>query len=510
MMLRTLAALLLLALPATAQADWYEASTPHFLVYADRDPEKLKAFATNLERLDRAIRLMVGGGNAEASPASRVTVFTVDDTIAVERLIGRRGVAGFFIPRASGSVAIVPEQGTEGGALALKPLQILLHEYAHNLMWSLDPDTGYPSWLVEGFAEFNATARFGKDGSVTLGEPPLYRGISVMGDAHLPMDKLLTVDSKTLDRDEIDGFYGRAWLLTHYLRLGAPQRSTQLSAYVAALKAGKTTREAAKVFGNLKQLDGELDVYKKRHLGIATLSGAQLAIGPVEVHKLSAAAAAVMDVRIRSKVAVSPETVQPIYAEAQRAAAPWPNDPDAQLVLAGAAIDAGDYPGAQAAVDRALAADPKRVRALTLDATARMLEARKAKDARPESWNAVRAILSVANKLDPRDPMPLWLYYRSYVEQGVPAPEIAKDGLATAFKLAPYDYTLRMTTAGMYLGERNGTGARVTLLPLVNDPHSGPRGKQAAAAIERIDAGDLAGAVAALTGKLEKGDAAND
>ncbi|NYT42757.1 hypothetical protein HZY97_18425 [Sphingomonas sp. R-74633] len=509
-MLYRLFALLLLVMPVAAHADWYEASTPHFVVYADRDPDKLKAFATNLERLDRAIRLMVGGASAEMSNASRVTVFTVDDVPTVARLIGRQGVEGFFIPRASGSVAIVPEQGSGGGDLALKPLQILLHEYAHHLMWSLDPNTGYPSWLVEGFAEFNATARFGKDGSVTLGEPPLYRGVSIMGDVYLPMDKLLTVDSKTLDDSQMEAFYGRSWLLTHYLRLGAPQRSTQLSAYVAALKAGKSLREAAQVFGDLKKLDGELEVYKKRHLSISTLTGAQLAIGPVNVRKLSPAAAATMEVRIRSKVAVSPETVQPIYADARRAAAPYPNDVDAQMVLAGAAIDAGDYAEAEAAVDRALATDPKLVRALTFDATARMLEARKAKDMRPETWNAVRAILSNANRLDPRDPLPLWLYYRTYGEQGVAAPEIAKDGLNSAFLLAPYDYNLRMTTAAMYLGERNGTGARTVLRPFVNDPHSGAHGPLAAAMIEKIDAGDIPGALAMLSRKPEKPAAAGD
>jgi len=503
-MLRGLLALFLLALPIAAHADWYEAATPHFIVYSDRDPDKLKAFATNMERLDRAIRLMVGGADAETSEASRVTVFTVDDIPTVERLIGRRGVGGFFIPRASGSVAIVPEQGSEGGDLALKPLQILLHEYAHYLMYSLDPNTGYPSWLIEGFAEFNATARFGKDGSVTLGEPPLYRGISIMSDRGLPMDKLLTIDSKTLPREEMDAFYGRAWLLTHYLRLGAPQRSTQLSAYVAALKAGKSPLEAAKVFGDLKRLDDELEVYKKRHLSISTLSGAQLAIGPMTVRKLDAGAAATMEVRIRSKVAAGPQTVQSIYADAQRAAAPYPDSVAAQLMLAGAAIDAGDYPAAEAAADRALAADPRLVRAHTLKATARMLAARKAGDARPESWNDLRSLIFAANKIDPRDPMPLWLYYRSFAEQGASPPDNAKDALNSAFLLAPYDYSLRMATAAMYLGERNGPAARLTLLPLVNDPHSGERGKVAAALIARIDAGDVEGAAAALTRKPAK------
>lgn len=504
MMLRGLFAVLLLVLPMAAQADWYEASTPHFTVYADRNPDKLKAFATNLERLDRAIRLMVGGGDAETSSANRVTVFTVGDVATVERLHGGQGVAGFFIPRAGGPVAIVPEQGDGGGDLALKPLHILLHEYAHYLMYSLDPNAGYPSWLIEGFAEFNATARFGKDGAVTFGEPPLYRGISIMGDTYLPMDKLLTIDSGTLPLEETDAFYGRAWLLTHYLRLGAPQRSTQLSAYVAALKAGKSTREAAGLFGDPKKLDSELEVYKKRHLAISTLTGAQLAIGPVTVRKLGPAQAATMDVRIRSEMGSKPETVQAIYADAKRAAAPWPSDADAQLVLAGAALQAGDPEAAIAAADRALTGDPKRVKALTLKASAGMAAARKAKDFRAETWNGLRQTIFAANKLDPRDPMPLWLYYRSFAEQGVASPDNAKDALNSAFLFAPYDYGLRMSTGLMYLNERNGPAARLTLMPLVHDPHSGPRGRIAEKLIARIDASDIDGALATLSAKPDK------
>lgn len=497
MMLRALVALVLLAMPALARADWYEASTPHFVVYADGNPDRLEAFATRLERLDRAIRLMVGQKDTDIAKASRVTVFMVDDVAAVQKLY-KPGVAGFFIPRASGSVAVVPQERDGSGDLAIKPMQVLLHEYGHYLMWSLDPDTAYPSWLIEGFAEFNATARFGKDGSVTLGEPPLYRGIAIMADNILPIEKLFTVDS-TLSDDEMDAFYGRSWLLTHYLRIGAQKRSTQLGTYLAALKAGKPSIEAARAaFGDLKQLDGELEVYKKRHLPISTIPGDRLAIGPVTVRKLPPGAAATMEVRIRSKVAMSPETVAGIHADALRSAAPWPNDADAQMVLAGAAVDAGDYAGAEAAADRALAADPKLPRALTFKATARALAARKAKDFRPETWNGVRTLLSAANRIDPRDPLPLWLYYRSYAEQGAAPPEIAKDGLASAFQLAPYDKGLRFGTAAMYLHERNGGAARTLLAPLAYDPHARATAKVASALIAKIDAGDIDGAIDVL------------
>ncbi|MBB4838494.1 tetratricopeptide (TPR) repeat protein [Sphingomonas kyeonggiensis] len=496
-MLRVFLALMLLAMPAVARADWYEASTPHFVVYAEGNPDRLEAFATRLERLDRAIRLMVGQKDTEIARASRVTVFMVDDVAAVEKL-SRSGLAGFFSARASGSFAVVTQERAGSGDTALKPMQVLLHEYGHHLMWSLDPDTAYPGWLIEGFAEFNATARFGTDGSVTLGEPPLYRGIAILGET-MPIEKLLTADARSLSEEEMSAFYGRAWLLTHYLRIGAQQRSTQLGAYIAALKAGEPSLEAARAaFGDLKRLDGELDVYKKRHLPISTIPGDRLAIGPVTLRKLPAGAAAIMDVRIRSRVAVTAANAADIYADARHAAAPWPNDADAQLVLAGAALDASDYAGATAAADRALAADPKLLRALTFKATARMVAARKASDARAETWNGVRSLLSSANRLDPRDPLPLWLYYRSFAEQGAAPPEIAKDGLATAFQLAPYDKSLRFDTAAMYLQERNGGAARTLLAPLAYDPHGRATAKIATALIAKIDAGDIEGAIEML------------
>jgi len=508
-MVRALLAFLLLALPCAARADWYEASTAHFVVYADRDPEKLKEFATNLERLDRAIRLMVGQADTPVGKASRVTIFTVANEAEVQKLLAGAKVAGFFVPRASGSIAVVPQQKAGSGDLAHTPLQVLLHEYAHHLMFSLAPNSVYPAWVTEGFAEFNATAKFGKDGSVTLGEPPLYRGISVMSGNNMPIEKLLTRNAATGDLEEINDFYARAWLLMHYLRIGAPKRSGQLGAYLAALNAGKSSLDAARAaFGDLKQLDNELEVYKKKSMPISTLSGAQLAIGAVTVHKLSAGAAATVELQARSKLAVlstERQDVLAIYADAQRAAAPYPNDPDAQLVLAGAALDAGDYAGAEAAADRVLAADPKAVRALTYKATSRMALARKAGDARAETWNGIRALLSAANRIDPRDPVPLSLYYRSYLQQRAAPPEIAKDGLNSAFEMAPYDAGLRLTTAAMYLMERNGAAARLLLGPLAYDPHGRGPVELARKLIARIDAGDLDGAISTL----EKPGAAN-
>ena len=39
-----------------AAAAWHKASTAHFIIYADESPDKLRAFATRLEKFDKAVR----------------------------------------------------------------------------------------------------------------------------------------------------------------------------------------------------------------------------------------------------------------------------------------------------------------------------------------------------------------------------------------------------------------------------------------------------------------------
>lgn len=501
-MFRKLLALLLLLAPAIAHADWYEASTPHFVVYADRDPARLEEFATQLERFDAGLRKLQGVGVPELGPANRLTVFVVDDVAAVRGLTRVRGAAGFYIPRAGRTLAVVPESSGEGLALDLQPMQILLHEYAHHFMWSAFPNAVYPPWLVEGFAEFNATAKFGKDGSVTFGEAPLYRGVGLMRGNALPVEKLLSADVRKLDREQTAALYGRGWLLTHYLRIGAPQRAPQFRDYIKAINAGKPLAEAATAFGDLRQLDRELERYKMGRFLVSTQR--DLVIGPVTLRKLTPGEAATMDVRIRSRVGVSDSAAANLYADARRAAAPYPDDPEAQVTLAGAALDAGDPAGAEAAADRAIAADPMRVRALVYKAMAEMLAAKKTGDMRAETWTAIRKPIVAANRLDTEDPLVLITYYRSFVEAGQKPTQAAMQGLEHAFDLAPQDSGLRFNTAAMYLRTGRAVEARAVLAPLAFQPHGRALAIRAAAILTRLDAGDIAGAVAELDGEARK------
>ncbi|MET0310113.1 MAG: hypothetical protein ABW023_15515 [Sphingomonas sp.] len=494
-MFRRLLALVFLFAPAAAHADWYEVSTGHFVIYSDQKPERLREFATNLERFDKALRLRLNQRDDPVGKANRVTIYVVDDISDVVELAGKRGVAGFYRARAGGSLAIVPKSAGNGAIGSIDAQLILLHEYTHHLMWSFSPNTVYPGWYVEGFAEFFASAIFDKDGSVILGAPPQYRARVVMDGNALPVEKLLVSQPLTLKDDQRAALYGRGWLLLHYLIYGDPARKGQLDAYIDALNKGRSPTEAASVFGDLRKLDAELERYKRGTFPRVRVTAAALPIGDIALRRLTDGEAATMAVRIRSKNGVGGKLAQKVYDDARKAAKDYPGDPGAQLVLAEAAFDARDLPEAEAAADRALAADPKAVDGYVYKALARILAANQARDRSKATWDGIRKIVATGNRLDPEDPEPLLIYYRTFAQNGIPPSASAKLGLAKAFSLAPQDRNLRFRTAVMYLEDGKKAEARALLAPLAYRPHGQALAQRAAQIIATIDAGVVADAI---------------
>lgn len=505
-MIRSLLLPLLLLLPGAARADWYEASTRHFVVYSDQRPERIEEFTANLERFDHAVRRYGGWKDEPVAAPNRVTVYVVDNGGTVSKLAGSSSIAGFYKPRAGGAIAVVPRRSGSGSQFDLDGQAILFHEYAHHLMWSIGPHAVYPAWFIEGFAELFATADFEKDGAVRIGAPPLYRAGTLMSGNNLPIDKMLIADTLKLNAEQRDALYGRGWLLSHYT-LVARQRHGQLGDYLKALSEGKKPLEAAQAFGDLRKFDSDLERYKRGKIIGYRVPAAETGQIKVTLRKLTPGEAATMDVRIVSKNGVDEKTAPRVYADARRAAAPFPDDPGAQIVLAEAAFDAGDLAGAEAAADRALATDPKAIDAWLYKAMARLEIARKADDKSKETQSAIRRIIAQGNRLEPDDPKLLALYFRSFVDMGAPPSKNAKLGLIRAFELAPQDAALRFNAATMLMRDGEKAQARAMLAPLAYSPHGQGYAESAAALVALLDKGDDKAMLAAIEGGV---DAAED
>lgn len=483
---------------APLSAAWHKASTAHFVIYADETPAKLSAFATKLEKFDKAVRQVRGMADPKIGDGNRLTVFVVPDMKAVQALAAimtnlTPNLAGFYSGRAEGSIAVVPKRASDYDP---DDQSTFFHEYAHHLMY-FDLSEPVPLWYSEGFAEFMSTATFGKDGSVMLGRAALGRASAVDDKRTFPLEKMLAANYDRLTEPEWESLYARSWLLTHYLTFETTRKG-QIQRYLKDIAIGKNSLAAAQgAFGDFAILDRNLHGYLGRNkMAALKVAGVALPVGLVAVEPLSAAAAEMMPHRMRLKVGV-PKTEQSALAGAIRAvAAKHPADAFVQVTLAEAEYDAAQYAAAEAAADRALAASPQSVEALIYKGRAILQQA--VADEKGKSFADARSWFMKANKLDSEDPEPLMLFHQTYARDSGRPTANAVAALHYASDLAPQDIGLRMQSAYQYLRDGKLAEARKALVPIAFDPHGRAASKSAQAAIAKIDAGDAKAAQTAM------------
>ena len=470
-----------LASAGPARAEWLRASSRHFTIYSDTGPEAITTLATRLERVDAALRLISSATDDADAAANPVTVYVLDGAAAIQKLAKRGGIGGFYLPRAGGAVAFTPRRGAGDG---LDPQIVLFHEYAHHFLLS-NSRVAYPAWLSEGYAEFVSTAGI-DDANTTIGRAAQHRAGWLWATKDAPLAPLLAPTAKAT-REERDQVYPRGWLLTHYL-LTDPGGTAKLRAYLLAINAGTPPLQAAtESFGDLKELGRALERHlSKRTLRAFVISNARLPVAAPVVRPLTPGERALIEDRMVSERGVDDKEAAAVYARASKAAAPFPNDAAAQGWLAEMAHDAGRDGEAEAAADRALAADPRSVQALLYKGRVRLRRAAKAAD--PKAWAEARSWIVKANRVDTNAAAPLLLFYDSFAMAGEKPRPAAVAGLHRAFQLAPQDPSLRFKSARQHLLDGEVDAAKQALRPLAYSPHA-PAGNPAARLLALVEAG---------------------
>ena len=469
-----------------AYADWYEAQSDHFVIYADDSEKDVQRFAEMLEQYHAALRYVTGGKYPTPSPSNRVTIYAVGDQKDIRTLMGTdsRVVAGFYLPRASGSVAFVQDIKLKSGYPAFSTV-ILLHEYAHHFLMSASR-FAMPSWMNEGGAEFFASAGFARDGSVSIGRPAQHRAGDLAYADEVTVEELVDPDLYAERRSgRFDAFYARSWLLYHYLTF-SEDRAGQLKKYSQAITNGASSPVAAReAFGDLDELERELDRYlRQRRMYQLTLGPDRIQIGPISVRRLSEGEEEMMPAILRSRRGVNEEQAQEVLAEARAVAASFPDNAYVLAALSEAEHDAGNFAESIAAADRAIALNPSIKNAYVQKGYSLFRLAEDADD-RDAAYSAAMKPFEALNALENDHPMPLIYYYRSYAERGLQPPENARHALERAYQLAPFDDSLAMNVAVMQATEGKTDLAAYTLAPLAADPHGG---RMAARAKDLIDA----------------------
>ncbi len=469
-----------------AHASWHKAESDYFVIYADDKEEDIREFAVALERYHSALELLTKREVKVPSPSNRLTIFVVGSGSEVRRVFGKggKGIAGFYSSRAGNSVAFVQDIKMKKGKPTFSMI-VLMHEYAHHFMMS-GARFAMPRWMNEGGAEFFSSATFPRDGGISIARPATHRAAELLYAYDVSIEELLDHERYAKKKRGFASFYGQSWLLYHMLFFSEERRG-QMKKYSENLIEGMPALEAAEnAFGDLGTLEKDMKRYlKKRKLFSFKLPQDMVPAGDVKVSRLPAGEAEMMPIRIRSQRGVNEEKAAELVIEAREIAEEFPGDPGVLTALAEAEYDAGNDDAAIAAADRAIALDRNRTNAYVQKGYALFRKAEEADD-QDAAYRAAMAPFSALNKIENDHPLPLIYYYRSFSERGVEPTENAMHAIERAAQLAPFDKSLWYKVALLQAWEGKIELARLSIEPVVKDPHESGLTKRASALYEAL------------------------
>ena len=456
-----LAALLLLATPAAA--GWKRADTPRFIVYSDGDTGQLRDAALQLELYESALRLL---HQLDPNGASkhRIAIYLVrshDQLVAVEPGLPE-DVAGFY-----------QATNDEIFALAIRERRdqtTLLHEYAHHFMIGSFA-TGFPSWFVEGYAEYFASAQL-QPRRMVVGEVNRGRGDWLTYGQWLPLQLILTRHPfEFQDPKAVSMYYAQSWLLTHWF-LSNPERMPILYAYIDRLRAGMDPVEAMEAASGvtIAQLDRQQREYARQRMAIKIITGDQFPQPELQVTDISAGEGALILLGLRLSSTLGEDAA--LLDDIRHQVAPYPDDRFSQLLLARAELRLGDKAEARSLLEKRLAASPDDIDVLRLLGETLWVQAR---DNQAEGLALVRDArrhLAKAYQIDPNDYRTLMLLAETrQISPNYPTDNDVETLLA-GLDLAPQVATLRVMAAQSRARRDEYVEAIDLLQPLASNPHA--------------------------------------
>lgn len=469
---------------ASASAEWRVAETKHFRVYSDGSEKALVGYARQLERFDWLLRLMTGAGMEREMPP--LDIYMVRSQAKLRTLTNLpRDVGGFYNAAAAGTAAFsVRVNDADDTAL-----DILLHEYAHHFMMFHFPYV-YPSWYVEGFAEYFSTADVKTD-NMTMGLASRNQAGWLAYGRWIDAQLLLTADAWSMKkRDDVGMFYAQSWLAAHYLLRDA-QRSKQLSAYLKRLSEGEGLEAAFEPsFGiDMKAFDRQLSSYMKGNITYTklTLKPGTIPEPAIAVRGLPAAAETLLLPYAALKARTGNEVAETLIAGLQRDALRYPGDPWAAGIMAAVEAEFGDPARGRALLAPLLQVQPGDAELNYLMGRSLL---RSAADGDEEEAGRAEASRHFARafKTRPDHYQTLYNYVRA---QADPRRPDVVDVLVRARALAPQVSEINVALASILVETGKYEHARALLSSMMMDPHS-PPSEYVANLLQRAQAGAAA------------------
>jgi len=484
---------LLLFTPSLAFAQWQAAQTEHFIIYSKSPRDRVEKLAERVESYDKLLRMATTIPD-DVQPV-RVRIYEVDSLEDVDRALGeyKSGIAGFYDSNSLGPFLVTPRRADVEDKY-FTPELVLQHEYAHHFMLQYFPAV-YPEWYVEGFAELIGSSKMLDDGRIGYGMPAKQRGHEILAN-WVPLQHALT-------KEEINDLdpYGQGWAMTHFFTFDK-NRAKLFRAYLAAITAGKSPADAAKVFGDL----GALNLEARRYVGggafeyrpvkpeikhpviqqIRSLSDAEAALIPETIAFRDDDLNWILKTTVRERESrLRAANLKRLRSKMER----YPNDPFGLYLTEEVEAAQGNVVEAQTAVDRLLAVDPQNVRGLARKSLLISQTATKLTGAqRSQKAAEARRLALRANKLAPDEPMPLLAFYESFHATGEKPTTNALDALGRAVELLPKNTGIRLLLVNQLETDRRYAEAIAVLQPIANDPHESPIRDSARGQLARLQA----------------------
>jgi tetratricopeptide (TPR) repeat protein len=486
------------AAPAQAQ-QWVRAETDHFVIYGDTSEREVRAYADKVERFDAFLRTYYPIRVDHEIP--KLDIYLAE---------GRRGmlqaepdisasVGGFYAPNSSRIHAVVNTESRMGD-------HVMFHEYGHHFMFQMTA-TAYPSWFVEGFAEYYSTIDIRPD-RVQFGrhsEGRMLMFVQQPVNSWAPMADVLKWRISDSGRYRAGDYYAQAWGLTHYF-MSTPERTRMLGQYLQAVSRGEdsVTAMQAATGRTPEQLQTDMRLYLTGSIRYHTPQ-IELPTPTVEITRLSPAESelAWLDLRLdREPVKVEPDEAKEGETDRARARREEVRRENAEsraklivdalaagerhrgeriglLVKARAHRLEGNSRAGFELLEPSLTADQADPEVLRL--AAELLLDQTETDPAQAAGNRreARTYLARALEADPLD----YRIYRALNEsrqgeRGYPSDNDITT-LETGTTLAPQSFDMRMRLGQAYMARGLHAEAIAMVRPVANDPHGGSWSRRA-------------------------------
>jgi hypothetical protein len=227
---------------------WVRAETAHFVIYSDIGESQTREYLEQLEAFKYLAELMLGASPNSSTSSATFTIYLLEsqEALRIVRPSFNRYIGGVYLHCHEGSLAFASRPMRWDAWQADSGLIILLHEYAHHLMYSR-MQRFYPTWYVEGFADYMSTTtlrdRTYRVGGVHDHRAPYLTDQARWLDFGVILDPARFMEAAKKGEIESLQFYAQAWLLTHYMLFDS-ERTRGFNAYVERLGNGENAVES--------------------------------------------------------------------------------------------------------------------------------------------------------------------------------------------------------------------------------------------------------------------------